>query len=227
MKMFLTATLLAGLLGAPVLAQDAAKGERIFKRCSACHQVGATAKNRTGPVLSDVVGRVAGSYEGYNYSSSMQAAGAAGLVWTQDNIAQYLEKPTAYLREFLGDGKARAKMTFKLKKAGDRLDVAAYLAQFQTATAEPSLGAAFCIVNASETEYLFATETREGVRQITSLAPGARLCAAETAAVDGIVSVFNGEDDFEGCSRIIAAGTSEEMLEYGESGRCGWSSHNS
>ena len=56
---------LAGLAAGPVLAQDdlVAEGEKIFKRCAACHQVGPDAKNRVGPELNGIVGRTAGSLD--------------------------------------------------------------------------------------------------------------------------------------------------------------------
>ena len=85
----------------------------------------------------------------------------------------------------------------------------------------------FCIVNSSAQPHLFATETREGERQLVTLDPGASLCISGTSAPDGIVSVFENADGFEGCSRIVQVGTTEEMLEYAEFDRCGWSPHNS
>jgi hypothetical protein len=85
----------------------------------------------------------------------------------------------------------------------------------------------FCIMNATPKTHLFATETREGERQLETLVPGASLCVSGTAASDGIVSVFENADGFEGCSRIIQVGTTEAMLEYAEFDRCGWSSHKS
>lgn len=85
----------------------------------------------------------------------------------------------------------------------------------------------FCIINATEISYLFATETREGARQLLELAPGDHLCADGTTASDGIVSVFENADGFEGCSRIVPVGTAEQLTEYAEFDRCGWSSHDS
>jgi hypothetical protein len=85
----------------------------------------------------------------------------------------------------------------------------------------------FCVVNASAHLHLFATETREGDRQLEELKPGGHLCADGTTAPDGIISVFENADKFEGCSRIIPVGTTETMLEYAEFDRCGWGSHKS
>lgn len=85
----------------------------------------------------------------------------------------------------------------------------------------------FCIINAAELSFLFATETREGARQLLELAPGEHLCTDSTAAADGIVSVFENAQGFEGCSRIVPIGTAEQLTEYAEFDRCGWSSHDS
>ncbi len=226
MKLIFSAFMFTLAASGSVMGQSAQDGEQVFRKCTACHKVGPGAKNRTGPVLTGVVGRPAGTYEDFKYSKSMLAAGAAGLVWTEENIFDYIVDPSAFLRIFLDDPKAKAKMTFKLKGEADRQNVIAYLATFETAAVEiPQNG--FCIVNASQSEHLFATETREGARQVVSLKPGGRLCADITAATDGIVTVYENAEGFEGCSRIIPVGSSEGMLKFAESGRCGWSSHNS
>jgi cytochrome c len=117
----------------PSSAQDAANGETVFRKCRACHQVGETAKNGVGPAQNGVVGRKAGSVEGFSYSDINKAAGEAGLVWTEDNIFAYLADPNAFLTKFLTDkGLAakivdKTKMTFKLADEADRKDVIAYL----------------------------------------------------------------------------------------------------
>lgn len=114
----------AAFLSGPAAADgDPTKGEKVFKRCKACHQVGEDAKNRTGPHLNGIVCRAAGSVADYNYSDPMTAKAGEGLVWNAEDLDKYLENPT----EFLG---GRSKMTLKLKKEGQREDVIAYLAQF-------------------------------------------------------------------------------------------------
>lgn len=137
MKAIVAAIALAGALTAGnAFAQDGdpAKGEAVFKRCQACHKVGPDAKNGVGPVLNGVVGRPAGEYEGYRYSDINEAAGAAGLVWTPENIVAYLPDPQGYLESYLKEqGKeasGRTKMAYKLTAEQDRKDVVAYLAQF-------------------------------------------------------------------------------------------------
>jgi cytochrome c len=114
-------------------AQDAAAGEDVFKKCRACHQVGATAKNGVGPMQNGVLGRKAGTVEGYSYSELNKSAGEAGLVWDEANIFEYLIEPNAFLKKFLTDkGKAdvasgNTKMTYKLADETDRKNVIAYL----------------------------------------------------------------------------------------------------
>jgi cytochrome c len=118
-------------------AQDAAKGEAVFKQCMTCHRIGPDAKNLVGPVLTGVIGRKTGTAPGFAYSPLNKAAGDAGLVWTADAIVAYLPDPNAYLKKFLTDkGQADkavgiTKMTFKLADEQQRKDVAAYIATFK------------------------------------------------------------------------------------------------
>lgn len=114
----------------PSLAQDVTAGEKVFKKCKACHQVGDDAKNRIGPHLNGIIARPAGSVEGFKYGTGMKNANQAGLVWTDELIVAYITDPKAFLREYLDDPNAKAKMTFKLKKEQERIDVLAYLKTF-------------------------------------------------------------------------------------------------
>ncbi len=111
-------------LGGTAMAQDAANGEKIFAKCKACHQVGDGAKNGVGPTLNGVIGRKAGTGEGFKYSAAMIAAGAEqNIVWTVENIDKYLENP----RDFIKNNK----MAFVgLKKPEERADVIEYLKKF-------------------------------------------------------------------------------------------------
>jgi cytochrome c len=114
-------------------AQDVAAGEAVFKKCRACHQVGAGAKAGVGPAQNSLIGRPAGTFEGFSYSALNKSAGEAGLVWTEENIFEYLADPNAFLKKFLTDkGKpdlatGSTKMVFKLADDQDRKDVIAYL----------------------------------------------------------------------------------------------------
>ncbi|MEP3947737.1 c-type cytochrome [Ascidiaceihabitans sp.] len=98
----------------------AAKGEKVFKKCKSCHQVGEKAKNRSGPVLNGVVGGAAGVVGGFKYSKPMKAAAEDGLIWTETELAAFLAKPKAYMKG--------TKMSFAgLKKEADQRAVIEYL----------------------------------------------------------------------------------------------------
>jgi cytochrome c len=112
---------LAVLVSVPAMAADAANGEKVFKRCQACHVVNAE-QNRVGPYLKGVIGRKAAAVEGFKYSEAMAAKGEEGLVWDDANLEKYLENP----KEFI----PKNKMAFPgLKKPEERADVIAYLKQ--------------------------------------------------------------------------------------------------
>ncbi len=89
----LAAALIIGGTTSAFAEGDAAKGEAVFKRCSACHAVGEGAKNKVGPVLNGIVGRPAGSIEGYNYSAAMKTAAEGGLTWTTEELKDFLANP--------------------------------------------------------------------------------------------------------------------------------------
>ena len=104
------------LFGAPALAEDVAKGEKVFKRCKACHYADKE-KNKTGPYLVDVIGRKAGSIDEYKYSKAMRES---QLVWDEATLTAYLKAPKKFLKG--------TKMVFAgLKKEADIKNVIAYL----------------------------------------------------------------------------------------------------
>ncbi|MDD9910526.1 MAG: cytochrome c family protein [Ahrensia sp.] len=119
----------------PVWAEegDAAAGEKVFRKCASCHNVGEGAKNKVGPQLNGIIGRTAGSVEGFRYGDSLVAAGEAGLVWNEEEMFEYLADPRKYLRAKLDDSKARSRMAFKLRKEDERRNVIAYLKTFSEA----------------------------------------------------------------------------------------------
>ncbi len=99
---------------------DAAKGEKVFKKCKACHAAD-KAKNKVGPHLVGIIGRKAGSVEGYKYGKGLTDAADKIGEWDEAKLADYLADPKGYIG-------GKSKMTFKLKKEDQRKDVAAYLA---------------------------------------------------------------------------------------------------
>lgn len=76
---------------------DAGAGKAVFQQCAICHRVGPNAQNAIGPVLNNVVGRKAGTYEGYAYSPAMKKEGEKGLVWTPDKLDAFLANPMKYV----------------------------------------------------------------------------------------------------------------------------------
>lgn len=103
---------------------DAENGERIFRKCASCHQVGQGATHRVGPHLNGIFGRRAGTVDGYGkYSDGLLRAGNDGLIWSLEKLHAYLENP-----KYLVTG---TRMNFAgLSDAQDRADVLAYLRQF-------------------------------------------------------------------------------------------------
>ncbi len=102
--------------GAAVAEGDAAKGEKVFKKCKTCHTFD-PGKKKIGPHLKGVVGRKAGAVEGYKYSKAMAAA---DITWDEANLDKFLTKPKAFVKG--------TKMSFRgLSKESQRADLIAYL----------------------------------------------------------------------------------------------------
>jgi cytochrome c2 len=99
---------------------DAAKGEKVFKKCKACHTA-TEAKNKVGPHLVGIMGRKAASVEGYKYGKGITDAAEKIGEWDEAKLVEYLADPKGYIG-------GKTKMTFKLKKEDQRMDVIAYLA---------------------------------------------------------------------------------------------------
>lgn len=114
-----TAALLFAM-AVPASAQSAAQGEKIFVVCRACHEIGPGAKDSVGPVLNGVVGRKAGTYPGFDYSSANKNS---GITWTKEELAKYLANPQQVV--------PGTKMIFPgLHNPQQVQDVIAFLAQF-------------------------------------------------------------------------------------------------
>ncbi|MFZ8940445.1 MAG: c-type cytochrome [Gemmobacter sp.] len=126
---------------APAIAADAEAGAKAFNQCQTCHVVvnpaGETLAGRnakTGPNLYGVVGRQAGTVEGFKYGDDLVAAGAKGLVWDEATFVAYVQDPSKFLKEYLGDSGAKGKMTFKVKKEADAANLYAFLSSLARAT---------------------------------------------------------------------------------------------
>ena len=92
-------------------------GEKVFKRCSACHMIAAGGKNMIGPNLWSILGKKTGVASGYKYS---KALAAYGKDWTFEEMNGFLIKPSAHIKG--------TKMAFAgLKKEKDRASVILYM----------------------------------------------------------------------------------------------------
>lgn len=119
-------TVLALLFLCPVpnaFAFDDAAAQKTFKRCVACHAIGPEAKNKIGPHLNGLEGRVFGTVEGYKYSKALKSAGEEGRAWDPDSLDALLKKPKDFLKG--------TKMSFSgLRKDEERRNLVDWLLHF-------------------------------------------------------------------------------------------------
>ena len=98
---------------------DLATGEKVFKKCAACHSIVKNGKNNIGPALYNVVGRKVGIISDYKYSKALSEYGKE---WTFEELNGYLLKPAKWIKG--------TKMAFAgLRKEKDRASVIKYLNQ--------------------------------------------------------------------------------------------------
>ena len=98
---------------------DIASGEKVFKKCAACHSINKGGPNKIGPALYNVVGRSVGGVNDYKYS---KALASYGKEWTFEELNGFLKKPASYIKG--------TKMSYAgLRKEKDRASVIKYLNQ--------------------------------------------------------------------------------------------------
>ena len=96
---------------------DISSGEKIFKKCVACHSINKGGKNKIGPALYNVVGRAVGGVDDYKYSKTLASYGKN---WTFEELNGFLQKPASYLKG--------TKMSYAgLRKEKDRASIIKYL----------------------------------------------------------------------------------------------------
>ncbi len=96
---------------------DLATGEKVFKKCAACHSIVKGGKNNIGPALYNVVGRKVGAINDYKYSKALSGYEKE---WTFEELNGYLIKPAKWIKG--------TKMAFAgLRKEKDRASVILYL----------------------------------------------------------------------------------------------------
>ena len=101
-------------------AGDAKKGKKVFNKCKACHAV-KVGKNKTGPSLAGIVGKKAGTVEGYKKYKGLKGA---DWVWDEANLDGWLNNPKKWLKAKNGN---KSRMVYKLKNTEKRADLIAYL----------------------------------------------------------------------------------------------------
>jgi len=98
---------------------DITNGEKIFRKCAACHSINKGGRNKIGPALYNVVGRAVGGVDDYKYS---KALASYGKEWTFEELNGFLTKPSSYLKG--------TKMSYAgLRKEKDRASIIKYLNQ--------------------------------------------------------------------------------------------------
>ena len=98
-------------------------GEKVFKKCKACHQVGEGAANRVGPHLNGVMGRVMAGIDGFKYSGALKEMGAAGMTWNEETLTAFMSDPKGYVKG--------TRMSFNgLRKDSDIVALTEYLRSF-------------------------------------------------------------------------------------------------
>lgn len=118
-SMTLALALLGALSSAALAEGDAAKGEKVFNKCKACHVADAET-NKIGPHLKGLIGRNVASVPEYKYSDSMLEFAKTNPKWEEALFLTYIENPKALV--------PKTKMVFPgLKKEDERADLLAYL----------------------------------------------------------------------------------------------------
>lgn len=131
-KSRIVAAVCAALIAPAAQAQelgDPVAGEKVFKECATCHQVGAGAEHKVGPILNNVFDRQAGTADGFKrYSKGIVRMGVDGLKWDLEHLDIYLENPKSLV--------SGTRMSFRgLKDPKDRADVIAYMRTFSASPA--------------------------------------------------------------------------------------------
>lgn len=172
-------------LGTLLASADAAEGERVFAKCTACHTIEQGGANGIGPNLYGTMGKAIAGHAGFAYSSALTDVGGQ---WTWENMDAWLESPRGFANG--------TKMSFAgLSSPEDRANVMEYLATFGGAPAKPEPVAA-------EPE-----EGAEGEAPGAGEGPveGAEAGAVESAtgmSADQPVPAENAATDNEGAAKI-------------------------
>lgn len=107
-------------VSAMLATMEISEGQKIGKKCVACHNFDKGGANKVGPALYNIVNRPVASVDGFGYSGALKAYAEGGKTWTYDELNGFLYKPKAHVKG--------TSMGFAgLKKTGDRAAMIAYL----------------------------------------------------------------------------------------------------
>lgn len=118
-KAALGAVMAVGLMTSAAQAGDVAAGKKVFNKCKACHTIDEGGKKRVGPNLHGIIGKAAGTSEGFKYSAAMKES---GIVWDEAKLGEFLTKPKAVV--------PKTKMAFPgIKKPEQLENLIAYIVE--------------------------------------------------------------------------------------------------
>jgi cytochrome c len=102
------------------LAQDVEAGEKSFRKCAPCHNIGPDATNKVGPELNGINGRKSGTVDGFSYSDANKGS---GITWSEAVFKEYIKDPRAKV--------PGTKMIFAgIKNDKELADLWSYVSQF-------------------------------------------------------------------------------------------------
>lgn len=114
------AIIAAPFLAFAATADEASEAEKkAFANCTTCHAIIADGRKRAGPPLGDLIGRQAGTLDGFAYSRAMKDAGQNGLIWDEATLDAYIANPRALVKG--------AKFLPGIRNATTRRDIIAHL----------------------------------------------------------------------------------------------------
>ena len=115
-------------LGTLLASADAAAGEKVFAKCTACHTIDQGGANGIGPNLYGTMGKAIAGHAGFAYSSALSEKGGQ---WTWEAMDEWLKSPRGFANG--------TKMSFAgLSKPEDRANVMEFLATYGGAPAKPA-----------------------------------------------------------------------------------------